>query len=209
MKERHIDSSGSSHKSPSFARSTDGYIEPNRRLVADDVDVDEFYDRVLDTRVIAMPKDGDQAHVHRQLVEARLPVFSGLYREEVLLLLVPGGTRSFRRLLKFVARDIPTYGEIFDELGSTLKLMDRSGLGLPEPYVDRPLLTNFAFSSNDQEIYGGKVFLVPPYTLNAGVTINQELGFIATELEQSEHFRPPETQELLQRVEEGWNNARG
>lgn len=191
--------------SESFPRSnsSETSIESNRLLLlrGGSNGMREFFDKALMSRVIVMPKESNQASMYENMLIKRLPVFSGVYRDDELLLTVPDDARSLRRQLKFVARDIPNYGYIFNKLGITLSAVNRSGLGLPEPSANRPLLANFAFSSIEQDEADGNVYIVPPFNLNPNITIDKELLFVRRELEHSKQFKSTEVRELMDKVE--------
>lgn len=180
-------------------------IEPNRRLIKPGFDesITEYIDTDLGMRVIAIRADSEQAEIHEHLQREGLPVYLADYEETRLRLFVPDGTRLLRRQLRFIARDIPNYGQIFSNLGSLLMRIYDSGVGLPEAYPARPLLDSFAYS-DDSNIYGGKMFLTPPYKLNDHISINQVLGQINTELYRADVFESTEVEGLMERIEQGW-----
>lgn len=146
-------------------------IDAHRRLVPASVEtaigLEEFYDAQLASRVISMPKAGQEAHYHEELHEARLPVFSAMYRDEGLFLLVPDATRTIRKVLPLIGRDLASYSEIFFELGRALGRLDNSPFGLPEASSDRSILDSVAFAPDDSAAFGGKICLIPPYRLDA------------------------------------------
>lgn len=180
-------------------------IEPNRRLIKPGFNesVTEYFDLEAGARVIAISTDSEQADIHEQLQLRRLPVYLADYDDDKLRLFVPDGTRLLRRQLRFIARDIPSYGQIFSNLGGLLMRIYDSGVGLPESYPARPLLDSFAYSDDDNA-YGGKMFLTPPYMLNEHISINQVLGQINSELYGADVFESNEVEDLMERIEQGW-----
>lgn len=154
-----------------------------------------------------MPSGEDNARFHEELVELRLPVFSGMYRENELWLTVPEGSRPLGKLLRFIARDIHNYGEIFFKLGCVLQQLEQTGIGFPQATDERSALDSFVFSVDENEIYGGNINLAPPYNLNPDKRIGQALGSIAVELEKAELFTTEEMHHLLEMTEEGLING--
>lgn len=184
-------------------------VEPNRRLIKPSNSLlEEFVSTEFDTRIISMPRGSEMARSHEELFEMRLPVFSGLYRNEHLWLNIPEGTRSVRSVLRFIARDVTNYGEIFFKMGSVLSELENAGVGFPEVVEDRSILDSFAFSIDEDETYGGNIYLAPPYLFNPDKKIGQTLGSIALELEGTELFSEAEMTELLSKTHQGWHDGR-
>ena len=183
-------------------------IEPNRRLLKSSAGpLKEFYAPRIAARVISLPVPSDQARTHEELIEFRLPVFSGMYRHEELWLNIPEDTRALGRVLRFVARDVQNYGEIFFKLGSVLKQLSDTGIGFPQAAEDRSVLDSFAFAIDENEQYGGNVYLIPPYALNPHKELTQAVGSIDVELEKSELFTDEERQHLMEMTSEGLVNG--
>lgn len=191
-------------------------IEPNRRLLSPQLDpqqgIEEFYDPGLASRVITLPVGGEQARFHEELMEERVPVFSAIYRDESLCLLVPEGSRPVRKLLRFVARDIATYSEVFYELGGVLNRVTEAVSGVPMVQPERGLLDSFAFALDETEVYGGKIYLIPPYLIDPDISAPQQLGralvTLQAELQASGLFSSQEEAQLLQVTQEGWSHGR-
>jgi hypothetical protein len=187
-------------------------VEPNRRLLKDGVaaqfGLEEFSAPQLDSRIITIPLNTETARTHEDLMEMRLPVFSTIYHDKSMWLLVPEDARPLRGVLRFIARDIGNYDEIFYQVGETLGQLEEAGIGLPEPRPDKSILNNFAFSLDEGEIYGGKVSLIPPYPLNPMKTMEQELGGIFMELTDSHLFQEHETALLVEKLQRGWRDVR-
>lgn len=182
-------------------------IEPNRRLLKSPTDViREFYSPDIDSRVISLPAHSEDALTHGELLEFRLPVFSGMYRDNELWITIPDDSRSLRRNLRFIARDIHNYGEIFHKLGTVYRQLEKTGVGYPETSDERTVLESMVFSVDEKEPYGGNIHLIPPYCLNQ-VTPEQALGSIALELEYSEIFSEAEVKHLHGILKEGFNNG--
>lgn len=179
-------------------------VEPNRRLLrSNSNEFREFYAPQVGARIISMLAESDQARTHGELVEFRLPVFSGMYRDDELWLSVPEGSRSIGRVLRFVARDVQNYSEIFFKLGTVLKQLQETGIGFPQSGDERSVLDSFAFAVEDNEKYGGNVYLAPPYDLNPEKKVTQAVGSIAVELEKSELFTDGEMKHLMEMTTEG------
>lgn len=189
-------------------------VDPNKRLLTGEqtYGMREFFDEVLDSRVIAISTESSQVSIYERLMLHGLPLFSGSYKGNELVLTVPTGrTRLLSQELRFLARDITNYSEIFTEFGETLHDIDRAGYGLPESKYERSLMSNFAFSadSSDSDDLGvGNIYLIPPFSLNKDVNINQEFNFVRQELENSELFKPDEVEKLMVRLNDGFNNGR-
>ncbi|MDL2341551.1 MAG: hypothetical protein QFB87_00525 [Patescibacteria group bacterium] len=179
-------------------------IEPNRRLLQTPANrLKEFYSNEIGTRIISLPAHENDARSHEELSELRLPVFSGIYRDDELWLTVPEGTRTVRRLLRFVARDVANYGEMFYKLGTVFKQLETAGVGFPQSSEERSVLDSFAFAVDENELYGGNIYLTPPYVLNPDKKIGQALGSVAIELEKSDVFTDNEIHHLMEMTAEG------
>jgi len=185
-------------------------IESSRRLIPGGYEayhgLEEYYDPQISSRVITMPVLGEQARSHEELTEQRLPVFSALYRGHELCLLVPEGSRPLKGLLRFIARDVRNYEEIFYKVGQALGQLDASGMGLPEASPKHSLLDSFAFSLDDDDIYGGTVYMTPPYSLNPMKRIDQELSGLFLELTSSQLFSEIEVVDLIAKTHKGWQD---
>jgi hypothetical protein len=195
----HADTTGSGRR----------HVEINRLLLGANLDVElkleEYYDESLATRVISMPSGSEQADYHGQLQDKQLPVFPALERHDQLLLAVPQGTRSLTKLLRFVARDIPNYSQVFYVFGAALSQMDDANVGLPTRQSERALLDNFAFALDEADAYGGKIYLTPPYQLDPTMTIERELSDLHGELSNTGLFHDSEVIHLLDKTKEGWH----
>lgn len=186
-------------------------VDPNKRLLTSErsYGMREFFDDVLGRRVIALDLESDQATIYERLILHRLPIFSGVYKGNELQLTVPSGrTRLLSKELKFLARDISNYSAIFEKFGETLHDLDKAGYGLPEPTEQRSLLSHFAFTSDSEDLGVGNIYLVPPFWLNEDVGIDEEFALVRQELEVSEQFRPDEINQLMVRLDDGFNNGR-
>lgn len=186
-------------------------VDPNKRLLTSErsYGMREFFDDVLGRRVIALSLESDQASIYEKLMSHGLPLFSGVYKNNEIQLTVPAGrTRLLSKELKFLARDISNYSAIFAKFGETLHDIDRAGYGLPEPTKNRSLLSHFAFTSDSEDVGVGNIYLVPPFWLNEDIGIEQEFVFVRQELEGSELFRPEEIDQLMVRLDDGFNNGR-
>lgn len=185
-------------------------VDPSKRLLSQDnvFFMREFFDKALDSIVISIPIESEQARIYENLLLNNLPVFSGTYSDNSLALSVPSGTRLLSQQLKFVARDIPNYADIFAKFGETLHEISRSGLGLPEPKASRSLLANFAFAPASKEADGGIILLSPPYELNPNVNILREIDFIDKELSNSKYFNRNEIQKLMGKLGTGLQDGR-
>ncbi len=134
-------------------------------------------------------------------------MFPAMFKDDRLLLQIPEATRPLRSLLKFIARDIPNYGNVFYELGGILHQMHAAGLGLPTKQLGRDILDNFAFVTDDADEYGGIIYLTPPYQINADKDIHVEINDLHTELLESMLFNEDEVTALLNKTLVGWHDA--
>lgn len=190
-------------------------VETNRRLLsigqAARLGFEEYVDTKLGSRIISLPVDSEQeptpVELHYTLRDKDLPVFPAMYRDDRLLLKIPEGTRPLPSLLKFIARDIPNYGNVFHQLGSILHQMHAAGIGLPPKQLNRAILDNFAFVTDDSNEYGGTIYLTPPYRVNLNGGIDQEIDDLQGELIESMLFTETEVAELLGKTLVGWNDA--
>jgi hypothetical protein len=188
-------------------------IDGNRRLIPQSAEralhMSEFYDTALGSRVISMQAGGEEARFHEELHEERMPVFSAMYRDKELLLLVPEGSRTLRKTLHLIARDMESYGEIFFGLGKALGQLDTSPFGLPEVFSSRSILESFAFSHDDQEPFGGKIYLIPPYRLEpieAQKKRDHLVDSVYEELIRSRYFSQEAASWLMDTMADGWQS---
>jgi len=185
-------------------------VDANHRLVPSSTEramhLEEYYDMQLGSRVISIPKGSEEARHHEELLEERLPVFSALYTPDRLLLLVPEGSSTLQKTLPLMARDLGSYSEIFHNLGSTLGKLDTTSFGLPEAYIGRSILASFAFSLDENETFGGKIYLIPPYSLDPmrQKHRDQEVDAIYEELLRSRYLSEGAAQLLVEIMVEGW-----
>lgn len=196
---------------PTHKNIHESLIDPNKRLLTGDqtYGMREFFDEILSNRVIALSLDSSQVSIYESLMLQRAPIFSGSYKGSELLLTVPGArTRLLSKELKFLARDILNYSEIFEKFGETLHEIDQAGYGLPEPKNKRSLLSNFAFSSDSENIEVGSIYLIPPFLLNRDVSIEQEFNFIRNELKDTELFKQQDVDYLMERLGNGYYDGR-
>lgn len=183
-------------------------IDKNRRLLPVGVlansSFEEYYDLQFHSRVIAMPAGGHDARLHEELYEARMPVLSGMYTDEELLLVVPEGSRPVRKLLRLIARDLPSYEGIFHGIGMALGRLHSHGFGVPVPHEERGVLDNFALSLSGGGPSGGRLHLIPPYDLDPGYPADQQVNAVFNELERTEFFDEPSAMRLIDRMVSGW-----
>jgi len=183
-------------------------MDANRRLIPRIVEkslgFQEFYDVQLASRVISMPKGGAEARYHEELHEERMPVFSAMYGEEGLFLLVPEASRTLHKALPLISRDLKSYGEIFFELGKTMGQLDGSSFGLPESFSDRSLLDSIAFSLDDNAVFGGRLFLIPPYRLDPMKSRDLVVDAVYEELRHSRYLTEETARSLTENMVEGW-----
>lgn len=184
-------------------------VEPHRKLIRQSgltaEPIAEFYAAEGEERFLAMPAHSDQSLFHVQLAEERMPVFSAFYIEDYALLHVPLGTRSVNNLLRFIARDVRSYGEIFHEIGSTFRKLHEAGFGLPYSEPHRSMLEAVGFAPDEHTPYGGKLYLVPPYNLNPHLTFDQTISALHMELGTSKKFTDTHIRQLLAEVQGGWH----
>lgn len=183
-------------------------IDPTRRLIPHGrktpLGLEEFYDSQLASHVISMPKGGPEARYHEELHEERMPVFSAMYRDEGLYLLVPESSRTLRKALPLISRDLRSYGEIFFELGKALGRLDNSSFGLPESFSDRSILDSIAYSLDDNAAYGGKVCLIPPYRLDPMRNRDQVVDAVYEELRHSRALSEDAASKLTELMVNSW-----
>lgn len=186
-------------------------VESNRRLLSRDLDpqlgLREYYDARLGSRVVSMVIGSEQARSHEELTEEKMPVFSSMYWGGKLILQVPDGTRPVSKLLRFIARDLPNYGDVFYQIGRALHQTQVANFGLPDPQPNRSVLEQYAFVLDDDDEYGGKIYLSPPYSLNPNKTIGQIINGISMELTDSSLLSEHEVAELMQKTVMGWGET--
>lgn len=188
-------------------------IELHRRLINDDIrertGVMEYADMKSGKRILTIPRLSKQVAIHDSLQQKRVPVYPILGRDSRNVLLnIPNDARTIQGSLKFIARDVIHYSEIFTQIGETLGRCAVSGLGLPEPQLSRSVLGGIAFSLNEDETFGGNVHLLPPYALSLELDKAQELNVIRNELQGSGYIKHPVADELIRAASSGWESVR-
>lgn len=171
----------------------------------DSVEMQEFVSPRLGGRYVAMESGSDIAGRHAELTEAHIPVLSGIYTDNSLLLLhVPAGTRPVANFTHSMRSNPETFGEVFEEIGETMGQLERGGFGSPEATPDYPIAKQFAIVPDESEAQGGSVRLVPPYLFSVAdqscvlETLRGELTGTGVLLsDQVEYF--------IGRIEDGWN----
>jgi hypothetical protein len=187
-------------------------IEPNRRLIDEVVEarsgIEEFYDVILDQRVLHIPAGKQDVELHARLIEARLPVLSAIFDEEGNCdIQVPLGANRMSQLLKFIPRDIRGYGLIFEQLGAINRHLEDTGFGALQARIGRGILDSVAFTSVENSSYGGAVFLIPPYDFNPTGIAEGVTAEVGAELSESGYFAHEQITTLLSRVRIGVGNA--
>ncbi len=188
-------------------------VEPHRRLVSlatrSAFDIVEYADKSAGKRILTLPSASEQAHLHSLLQEKRVPVFKKIaVHEQNLLLDVPADARTVRDSLKFIARDVLGYKEIFSQIGIVLGRCAVSGFGLPDKGDHRSVLEGIAFTLNNTESFGGNVQFVPPYSFSTELNKSDELEIIRNELIASNYISGGAADELIRATSLGWENVR-
>jgi hypothetical protein len=188
-------------------------IERNRRLlpanITEKYGMAEYSDPSTGRRLLAVPRQSEQARLHQALSEKYIPVFPFVDTTATnMFLSVPGDARSLHGSLRFIARDLLHYGEMFYQLGEILGRCQASHLGLPRADERATILEGIVYSSSDTDAYGGAIHLAPPYELAQQLSKPEELRLIQDELVGSEYFKETEVSHLLQKINEGWNHVR-
>lgn len=183
-------------------------VQSDFRLVAPytngSTPMQEFVSRSMRERFIAVDAESDVAAKHARLTEERLPVFSGMYTPEGLLMLhVPRGTKPLTGFANSMRRNTQAYAPVFREIGETMKALElHEGVSLG-PTEEYPLLRQFALAVDDQEESGGRTFLLPPYNL-APNNRRHFLQLLDKELLETQVLLPKQAQFLVEQVYEGW-----
>lgn len=187
-------------------------IDTHRHLISDETressGVGEYFDVVSHQRVLAIPRLTEDARLHAKLAERRVPVYP-IVREDAqnLLLLVPNDARSVESSVRFIARDVLHYKEIFTQLGEVLGRCALNGVGLPGKRAERTVLGGVAFSLDTEETFGGSVHLLPPYALDERKSKSDMLRELENELRASPHVSPAVAKELRVAASMGWEHA--
>ena len=186
-------------------------IELNRRLISTRLGsttrLMEYYDRNRQARIIAIPRSSDELRQHEILSKTQMPLFSSEYDSEGnCLLYIPAGTRTIRQSLKFISRDIKSYGSIFYQLGQMIRQAHDYGFGMLASSTERTILDGVAFSLDDSVEYGGAIHLVPPYSFDQVTSFERELDALNTELVDSQYFSGEESDRLLEMTRVGYEN---
>jgi hypothetical protein len=188
-------------------------IEANRRLVPEGqpaIDgTEEYFDMQLGRRVISLIGGGGQAQLHLALQEKGLPVFPYDDQNGDMLLAVPEGSRPLSRVLRAIARDVPSYRPLFSEVGTVLGRLQEGGFGLPPSGSAFALLGAFAFSLDYSGDFGGSVYLAPPYNFDKTASLKTELNEFPNRLKRIGIFVPEDALSIASAVKEGANHAGG
>jgi hypothetical protein len=180
-------------------------VEPSFRLLTppDQQTEDglyEFYGMDRDMHVVMFNSDGNIGRDHLALGERRLRVFSEIHVGDTTVLIVPEGARNIRGLLRLMARDVSSYGVIFDQVGQTLNQLEEANIGMP---TYGSVLDRFAWAPDQNSSTGGSVFLVPPYGLEHGPTADTIVGNLHDELLQTGLFDPEQEASLMGMIDNG------
>lgn len=186
------------------------FVEPNRRLIpaSSPFGIEEFVDRKTGERHIAIPSGSALVDAHRELAKKHVPVFPiGEISESQILLDTPSDARILKGSLKFIARDIPGYREIFGQVGELFGRCQAGGFGLPGNRIGTTVLESIAFSTSD-EVYGSSVYMIPPYTFDASIGKQDALDMVRKDLTSSSYLSRAQAAELQRAMDEGWNALR-
>jgi hypothetical protein len=185
-----------------LAEGSVGTVGATHRLIESDntEPIIEGYVHKLGSRVLALAADSDSAKTHIDLAEHRLPVFSTMYTDELMLLLVPNGARRLSATLPALNRDPTSYRKIFFDLGRLMRDLQFMNIGLP----DLTVLDRIAFATQE-EGEGGKLFMIPPYNFTEPLPLDQELEQLRFELELSEVISENAMNILITQTEDGWH----
>lgn len=184
-------------------------IETHRHLVSDDTrehsGVMEYFDNISGHRVLTIPRLSESASLHRELVNKRVPVYPVIATDDRNLLLdVPNDARTVQSSVRFIARDVAHYKEIFTQVGAVLGRCMLNGFGVPGRRVERSILGSIAFSLDDAEVFGGNVHLLPPYAFDTDTSKMDEIRSIEQELVQSPYVSQAVARELITATSLGW-----
>lgn len=182
-------------------------IEHDRRLlpVIEGELMEEFVVEDEGTRFLALSQTNPDARRHVELMEAKLPVFSAIYTAGggTMLLQIPQGTKLVRKMLPAILRNPTEYGQIFQEVGHVLRQTRESGLGSLAITGKRSALSQLAFAFEQNVPNGGRVYLVPPYTLEPEYTGEAVTVAIYNELRAFGYTYQDQVQDLGERVLRG------
>lgn len=187
---------------------TNPHVQSNFRLVPPrptlPPDIEEFVFDQTDRRHIAVLKESAIAQQHAALLESRIPVLSGTYLNEGLLLLdVPSGTRPMSSFANSIRRNPSLYAEVFQEIGAILGNIDHVFGKTLQPTADFPLLKQFGAVHSEEEPSGGRVLLLPPYGFGDFNRVDV-LSAVHNELLETRAILPEQADFLVERVDEGW-----
>jgi hypothetical protein len=180
-------------------------VEETHRLIDPSVITEpiiEAYSDSLESRILALPVNTPSAQRHAFLAEEKLPVFSALYTPDMLLLLVPEGTKLVASMIPALVRNLRGSQAFFFEVGLVLGGLEKGGMRLTDSY-----LNSLAFSIDEKAPNGGRIYLVPPYHFEEGQESEVGLEQLRTELELEHGITRDRTEELIQALEAGWDAA--
>lgn len=189
-------------------------IEPNRRLISPALGaaygIEELSDLQTGKRLLRIPRTSAQTRLHEQLSEHFIPVFPVTEADaDTVALSLPGDARTLQDSLRFIARDVLHYSEVFHQLGEVLGRSQAAGFGVLSGGEERSLLAGAVYSSSSSEAYGSAVHLSPPYLLTTDRSKTEELALLREELVNSRTFDGlPMVDHLVHAASEGWNSVR-
>ena len=188
-------------------------IDMHRHLINDatkeNTGVMEYFDTFSGKRVLTIPRLSHDAVLHQELIDKRIPVYPRLALDDRNMLLdVPNDARTIQSNLRFIARDVLHYKEIFTQIGEVLGRCAVNRIGLPDQRIGRTMLSGIAFSYDEADSFGGNVHLLPPYTLNPELDKTAEFTLLRSELIASEYISPAIADELVRATNEGWESVR-
>lgn len=128
----------------------------------------EFYSMKLDAHIVMFEEDGNVAKRQTQLKDKGVSLLPDMKLADKMLLLVPEGARSLRRLLPHAMKNMSVYSVIFEQAGLLLRNLEHSGFGLPS---GNQLLNQLIFAPDVSVQTGEKQYYFP----------QAELGHITSE----------------------------
>lgn len=183
-------------------------VEETHQLVSGlpDTEIAEFYSERDEMRYIAVPQGSMTARNHTLLIENKLPVFSGIYRDELLIMSIPEGTKPMTSLLTALSRDPFAYGDVLRDLGILMSDMKARADVLPLPsWHDQAFLDTAAFVFDANTPHGARLFLTPPYNLSSEIDFEDVRTYVGVDIASSGLFDETSMQALLQNFDEGWH----
>ena len=180
-----------------------GPVTPTRRLTQSPDRVVEFYSSEQGGRLLAVEQYSADDVLHGVMADNGMPVFQQAPAPEGFTFLrVPPGAYSLRSRLQHI-RAIPSlYETFFADIVLLQQRQLEAGLGVIAR-GDVPLLNHFVVVEDDRSLTGLSPYIVPPYGLDAGGTLESFTAGLLDELAGTGMFAENQMERLRTVLQQG------